>query len=376
VERWRSGCGCRMDGQTSPSQEWRSPLRKALAELGERLHETFEREGQEYFDDPWAVRDAWSEVVALRAPGARSAVVRQHARAPITDSELARSIALLEMERDALRMFTSCAWFFDDIGGLEPKQVLRYARRAMRLSGNGAGREPSFMARLGHARSNDPKVGSGADVYRSVGHHLSPGVRIAAAARALSDLGVAGRDGVTDGEPGGDDIWEATVRGEVVWVRDRLLSTEAQYRTILRRRTSSDLTYEITSVDGEGWSGGIAHLSDFPERLRRRVRRALRDALLSQCLTVDELGQLASGSATLRDLAGGALTRAIRALEPGALADDAVTHLGAALDLFEQIEVHIPFDSQTAFWDLWQALSDGEREGLRGIARRLGFIGD
>jgi hypothetical protein len=32
-------------------------------------------------------------------------------------------------------MFTSCGWFFDDPAGLETRQVLRYAGRALDLAG-------------------------------------------------------------------------------------------------------------------------------------------------------------------------------------------------------------------------------------------------
>ncbi|MGW8283461.1 MAG: DUF3536 domain-containing protein, partial [Gemmatimonadota bacterium] len=42
--------------------------------------------------------------------------------------------ALLEMQRNAMLMFTSCGWFFDDINGLETRQILRYAGRALDLA--------------------------------------------------------------------------------------------------------------------------------------------------------------------------------------------------------------------------------------------------
>src|SRR5580765_4149110 len=62
VERWRSNCSCRMRGGTN--QEWRTPLRDAIASLADGLHEIYGREAARYFDDPWAVRDAYGEVVA------------------------------------------------------------------------------------------------------------------------------------------------------------------------------------------------------------------------------------------------------------------------------------------------------------------------
>jgi hypothetical protein len=70
------------------------------------------------------------------------------------------------MERNALRLFTSCAWFFDDVGGLEPTQVLLYAARAIEQAGPGAAAlRTGLVARLRAAPSNDDDIGTAADVF-------------------------------------------------------------------------------------------------------------------------------------------------------------------------------------------------------------------
>ncbi|MFN8582043.1 MAG: DUF3536 domain-containing protein [Gemmatimonadaceae bacterium] len=96
------------------------------------------------------------------------------------------------MQRDALRMFTSCAWFFDDIGGLEPRQVLRYAARAIHLAGQqGAALEQALLATLSTAVSNDRAVGTGRDVYLTYARQQTPApARIAAAELAGRTIGV------------------------------------------------------------------------------------------------------------------------------------------------------------------------------------------
>ncbi|MBC7896594.1 MAG: DUF3536 domain-containing protein, partial [Cytophagaceae bacterium] len=63
VERWRSDCGCRVDGQANPSQAWRTPLRAGLEVLAAGVHAIFEEEGATLLSDPWAARDAWGGVV-------------------------------------------------------------------------------------------------------------------------------------------------------------------------------------------------------------------------------------------------------------------------------------------------------------------------
>jgi alpha-amylase/alpha-mannosidase (GH57 family) len=144
VERWRAECGCRVAPERGLHQRWRAPLRAALDWLAGELHAVFEREGRPLFGDPWAARDAYG--AGLGAGGHR----------------------LLEMERHALRMFTSCGWFFDDIAGLESVIVLRSAARAIELAGpagESAALEAGLLERLALAPSNDPAVGSGRELY-------------------------------------------------------------------------------------------------------------------------------------------------------------------------------------------------------------------
>ena len=151
VERWRADCGCRMAPERATQQRWRTPLRQALDWLAGELHTRFEREGAELFTDPWAARDTYDP---NRQPDSRDA--RPEGRAG----------ELLELECNALRMFTSCGWFFDDIAGLESVQILKYAARAIELTGADAPRlEAGLLERLARAESNDPAAGTGRDLY-------------------------------------------------------------------------------------------------------------------------------------------------------------------------------------------------------------------
>jgi hypothetical protein len=77
--------------------------------------------------------------------------------------ELARSF--LEMQRFALLMFTSCGWFFDDIGGLEAVQNLRYAARAIELAKAITGVDLALRERLAAAPSNDESLRDGRGVW-------------------------------------------------------------------------------------------------------------------------------------------------------------------------------------------------------------------
>jgi hypothetical protein len=73
--------------------------------------------------------------------------------------------SLLETQRSALLMFTSCGWFFSDVAGIETLQVIRYAARVVDLM-NRLGLEPplqKFLQIMAEAKSN--RKGNGADLF-------------------------------------------------------------------------------------------------------------------------------------------------------------------------------------------------------------------
>ncbi len=188
VERWRSDCGCKLDPGAHTSQAWRGPLRRALMWLANEAHNVYALEATPLFrDDPWAVRDAFGAVVALDGDAIET-FVRDAMHEDRRDEENAvqRARELLELQRASLRLFTSCAWFFDDVARIEARQVLKYAARVLELSGRAVRLEPGFLERLAEARSNDPRAGTAADVFvRGALPHQSTEARVAAAVAAL-----------------------------------------------------------------------------------------------------------------------------------------------------------------------------------------------
>ena len=70
-------------------------------------------------------------------------------------------------------MYASCAWFFDDIAGLEASLVIRIGAHALDLMRQAGGTPPvrDVLAALAAGKSNRPEAGTGADVYRKVAAH-------------------------------------------------------------------------------------------------------------------------------------------------------------------------------------------------------------
>jgi len=165
VSRWSRDCGCQTGGEAGWNQQWRGPLRAALNYLGDRAAEGFEEVGSKVFKDPWNARNAYIEVLLHRV--SPRDFLAQHSRQELSPADEVRVFTLLEMQRNALLMFTSCGWFFNDISGIETIQVLRYAARVIELSDQLGlpSHRKAFLDMLAEARSNVAEKGTGADIY-------------------------------------------------------------------------------------------------------------------------------------------------------------------------------------------------------------------
>jgi alpha-amylase/alpha-mannosidase (GH57 family) len=170
VERWRSNCGCSTGGNPYWNQKWRKPLREALDWLRDELITIYEREASSVLNDPWEARNDYINVILRRSEDNIRKFLKDHC---VKDVEQNRVFRLMEMQRNALLMYTSCGWFFDEVSGIETIQILQYACRAIQLLHQTAGAnfEEEFISRLEQAPSNIPNLENGGNVYR---RHVLP----------------------------------------------------------------------------------------------------------------------------------------------------------------------------------------------------------
>ena len=101
-----------------------------------------------YFKDPWAARNNYIHVVLDRSPASKERFAAANFRRKnIQRSDRVHIWKLLEMQRHAMLMYTSCGWFFDELSGLETVQVIQYAGRVAELAGElfGGGIEEGFV---------------------------------------------------------------------------------------------------------------------------------------------------------------------------------------------------------------------------------------
>lgn len=168
VGRWKEDCGCSTGGHPGWNQKWREPLRNALDYLRDGLAKVFEAEGPKYFNDnPWAIRNKYIDVILDRNYITIRKFQKENFKPDLTEEQKVKGMELLEIQRQAMLMYTSCGWFFSEISGIETVQIMKYAARAMQLVARFTNEdfETHFKDILSQAKSNIAEFGTGKDIY-------------------------------------------------------------------------------------------------------------------------------------------------------------------------------------------------------------------
>ena len=167
VGRWKEDCGCSTGGHPGWNQQWRKPLREALDYIRDELIKVFEREGKKYFADVWAVRNKYIDIILDRGDMNVKNFQHENFLPDLSDEDKVHAMELLEIQRQAMLMYTSCGWFFSEISGIETVQIMKYAARAMQLASRFTDKnlEENFLNILSQAKSNIPEHGTGKDIF-------------------------------------------------------------------------------------------------------------------------------------------------------------------------------------------------------------------
>jgi alpha-amylase/alpha-mannosidase (GH57 family) len=190
IERWRSDCGCSAGAQEGWTQSWRGPLRDALDLVRREVDPRYETAGSQLFADPWQTRNDYISVINDRSEKSVAAFFARRARRTLSLEDRVRALQLLELQRHAMLMYTSCGWFFADISGIETTQVLQYAARVLQLAGRvfDDDLESPFLAVLEEAVSNVPERRNGRDLYEKIARPSSVDLVDLGAHYAVSSL--------------------------------------------------------------------------------------------------------------------------------------------------------------------------------------------
>ena len=167
VGRWSDDCGCSTGGHPGWNQKWRKPLREALDYLRDETVALFKKFGKKYFLNPELARDNYISVILDRSEASVKSFQEEFFVPDLENEQKVRAMELLEIQRQAMLMYTSCGWFFSEISGIETVQIMKYAARVMQLSKSFTKKdfEPRFLEILSEAQSNLAEFGTGKDVY-------------------------------------------------------------------------------------------------------------------------------------------------------------------------------------------------------------------
>jgi hypothetical protein len=168
VDRWSTNCGCNSGGRPDWNQDWRTPLRAALDWLRDEVAPHYEKTAARYLKDPWAARNDYIDVILDRSPESMERFAATHfRRKTLRAADRVTVWKLLELQRHAMLMYTSCGWFFDELSGIETVQVIQYAGRVVQLAQElfSDSIEQRFLEKLALAKSNLPEHGNGANIY-------------------------------------------------------------------------------------------------------------------------------------------------------------------------------------------------------------------
>jgi alpha-amylase/alpha-mannosidase (GH57 family) len=167
VGRWNEDCGC-SSGRAGWKQMWRGPLREALDWLRDTVTPLFETDACTLLVDPWGARNDYVSVLLDRSPENLARFLGRHQRRTLSEAERSRVLKLMELQRYAMLMYTSCGWFFDELSGIETVQVIQYAARVVQLAEDLFQKEiePDFLDRLEKAKSNIAEHCDGRCIYK------------------------------------------------------------------------------------------------------------------------------------------------------------------------------------------------------------------
>ncbi len=247
IERWRSSCGCNSGGNAGWNQDWRLPLREALDWLRDSVAPYYEAKGREFLKDPWAARDEYIDVILDRTPESRARFFTRHAGRPLTGAEEIAALKLLELQRHAMLMYTSCGWFFDELSGIETVQVIQYAGRVLQLARElgGPDLEAPFLERLECAASNIPEHQNGRVIFEKFVRPAMVDLEKVGAHYAVSSI-------FQDGQQQGR-IYSYSV----TCPDSRLLTAGKRQFSLGKLKVTSEVTQESAVV-----TFGVAHLGD------------------------------------------------------------------------------------------------------------------
>ncbi len=165
VKRWNEGCDC-----TPGDPEWKGHLRAAFDLLATETDRIYANVAPRLFNEPHRAIREWLLVYLGKekeADFAKRHLQSRHLKGEF-EKEWGVAKRLLQAQIYKHQMYTSCAWFFEDIDRIEPKNALAAASITFHMLGQLVRREVrhQFEVELSLAKSNHRQHHTGLQLYR------------------------------------------------------------------------------------------------------------------------------------------------------------------------------------------------------------------
>jgi alpha-amylase/alpha-mannosidase (GH57 family) len=139
VKRWSGSCDC-----TFGDGRWKSYLRSAFDHLTASLDKIYENKLKSLGIDPSELRNRYIHVILGQQ--SLTDIIGEVSGRKIDHHEIISVEQLLESQRERLRMYSSCGWFFEDFDRIEPRNNIAYAARAVHMTQMATGIDLSSLA--------------------------------------------------------------------------------------------------------------------------------------------------------------------------------------------------------------------------------------
>ena len=165
VSRWYKDCGCHTGGEPGWNQKWRTGLRDALNNLGDKIDSIFNNEVDRIFSGNLDSHELLKKAgtVFCGKVEMKKFVEELQVNYGFSDQDKTQLSHLLTGMKYKHFSFTSCGWFFNEISGIEPRQDIKYAIHAITLFQQFTREELMipFLNDLKKAKSNIREMGDG-----------------------------------------------------------------------------------------------------------------------------------------------------------------------------------------------------------------------
>jgi hypothetical protein len=165
VSRWYKDCGCHTGGEEGWNQKWRLPLRTAFRTMHAKVMELCQETVGRVFGEGVDLHHILSHFgpVAAKQMTMDAFLDQLNETHPFDEANRQELAGMFVCYMFSMYSFTSCGWFFSDLGGIEPRQNIAYALMSVSLYQELTGEAvlPSFLIDLQQAKCNRPQDGNG-----------------------------------------------------------------------------------------------------------------------------------------------------------------------------------------------------------------------